>query len=89
MPHYDIIVKGYVQGVYYRASARAEALRLGLCGFARNEEDGSVRIEAEGEQGALDQLVAWCRRGPPHARVETVEVAPGPWQGLRGFQVRG
>lgn len=86
--HYDIRVFGRVQGVFFRASARAEARRLRLNGFVRNEEDGSVYAEAEGPQEALDTLVAWCRRGPTHAQVEKVEAREGEIAGYRGFEVR-
>lgn len=86
--HYDIRVSGRVQGVFYRASARAEARRLGLKGFVRNEPDGDVYAEAEGEREALDAFVAWCRKGPEHARVEKVEVAPGEPRGLGDFRVQ-
>lgn len=86
--HYDIKATGRVQGVFYRASARTEAERLGLAGFVRNEEDGSVYAEAEGPKAALDAFVAWCRSGPPRALVDSVSVEPGGLRGYRGFQVR-
>ncbi|MDB5106762.1 MAG: acylphosphatase [Fibrobacteres bacterium] len=86
--HYDIRVSGKVQGVFFRASARAEANRLGLDGFVRNEEDGCVFAEAEGDRAKLDEFLAWCRQGPPHARVEGVEAAPGEVRGYKGFHVR-
>jgi acylphosphatase len=86
--HYDIRISGKVQGVFFRASARAEANRLGLHGFVRNEEDGSVHAEAEGDRQSLDEFLAWCRQGPPHARVEAVEAAPGEVRDYRGFHVR-
>jgi acylphosphatase len=86
--HFDIRVTGRVQGVFYRASAQAEANRLGLAGFVRNHSDGSVYAEAEGEREALVRFVAWCRRGPPHARVDGVEVAEGTAKGFSGFTVR-
>lgn len=85
---YVIRVTGRVQGVFYRASARAEGERLGLNGFVRNEEDGSVYAEAEGPKEALDAFVAWCRSGPPRARVDLVVVASGDPRGFRGFHVR-
>jgi acylphosphatase len=59
--HYDIRVTGRVQGVWFRASAHAEASRLSLHGFVRNEEDGSVYSETEGGKETLDIYVAWCR----------------------------
>lgn len=86
--HYDIHVTGRVQGVYYRGSAQAEASRLSLNGFVRNEEDGSVYAEAEGDKQALDRFVTWCRRGPAHARVQEVRVALGAVRGFQGFHVR-
>ena len=69
-----IRVFGKVQGVFFRRSAREEARRLGLTGFARNEPDGSVYLEVEGEDAALAQFAAWCDTGPPGARVERVDV---------------
>jgi acylphosphatase len=86
--HYDIYISGHVQGVFYRASACAEAQRLGLRGFVRNEDDGSVYAEAEGEVEALERFVAWCRRGPSRARVDRVKVVEGEAAGLGAFQVR-
>lgn len=70
----SIFVNGLVQGVFFRASARREANRLGLFGMARNLPDGGVRIDAEGEEGSLVQLADWCRRGPRGARVEGVQI---------------
>jgi acylphosphatase len=64
------VVFGKVQGVFFRASARAEALHLGLTGYAKNLDDGSVEVVACGDAQALDQLAAWLQHGPPHARVD-------------------
>jgi acylphosphatase len=86
--HFILRVTGRVQGVFYRASAREEGSRLGLGGFVRNEPDGSVYLEAEGDRETLDRFVEWCRRGPPHARVESVEVEEGKPKGYSGFVVR-
>ena len=83
-----IRICGRVQGVFFRASAREEARRLGLAGFARNEPDGSVLIEAEGAEAALERFIAWCRRGPPGARVERVDVEHGEPRGHADFTVR-
>ena len=70
----ELIVMGRVQGVFYRASARDEADRLGLAGEVRNLPGGSVELIAEGGRAALEELIAWCRRGPPLAEVEEVTV---------------
>lgn len=67
-------IQGVVQGVYYRASARDEAQRLGLTGWVRNTDDGDVLLEAQGPADRLDALVAWCWKGPPAARVDDVAV---------------
>lgn len=69
-----IKVYGRVQGVGFRYAALDEAQRLGIKISPRNEPDGSVRIEAEGDNAALKKFVAWCRKGPPPAEVERVEV---------------
>ena len=86
--HLSIRVAGKVQGVFFRASTRKEAQRLGLGGWVRNEPDGSVRIEVEGDEDALDQLVAWCHRGPERARVDKVSVQAGEVEGYSDFQVQ-
>jgi acylphosphatase len=74
-------IRGRVQGVFYRESARAEALRLGLKGWVRNLADGSVEAVAEGAPQALEAFVNWSHRGPPQARVTDVERADGEARG--------
>ena len=86
--HISIKVSGRVQGVYYRASTHEEAQRLGLKGFVKNEPDGSVYIEAEGDDALLSDLVAWCKQGPPAARVTNVEIQEGTWKGFTEFAVK-
>ena len=68
-----IKVTGKVQGVFYRASAKDKAQQLGLSGMVKNEQDGSVYIEAEGEEQKLKELIDWCHHGPDMAQVENVE----------------
>jgi len=69
----ELVIRGRVQGVWYRASARSAALERGLVGWVRNEPDGSVRAVAEGPTSALEDFIAWCRKGPPAARVDSVD----------------
>ena len=82
-------ITGRVQGVWYRGATEAEARRLGVDGWVRNLPDGSVEALVQGEPAAVRALVAWCRSGPPGARVadvtETVEPT-GP--DLAGFRIR-
>ena len=66
-------IRGRVQGVFFRASARQEALRRGITGYAKNLADGSVEVLACGDEAVLDALHGWLRRGPPHADVAAVE----------------
>lgn len=78
-------VSGRVQGVCFRASARDEALRLRLSGYAVNLRDGRVEVFAEGEADALARLEQWLRHGPPLARVDTVQRATAAPEGRDGF----
>ena len=73
MPCAKFIVSGRVQGVFFRASTRTEAARLGLTGYAKNLPDGRVEVLACGDVHALDDLERWLRVGPPAARVENVQ----------------
>ena len=87
------LIAGKVQGVWFRASTRDEALRLNLRGYASNLLDGRVEVLAVGEVGAIQQLSDWLRRGPPMARVDAVEQREAgsgidAEPGLDGFQIR-
>ncbi|HJP99935.1 MAG TPA: acylphosphatase [Rhodanobacteraceae bacterium] len=82
------LVSGRVQGVFFRASTREQALRLGLCGYAKNLADGRVEVVASGRDQSLAELEEWLHHGPPSARVESVEREPMPGQEIRGFATR-
>ncbi len=69
-----IVVRGRVQGVFFRAATAQEARGLGLGGWVRNRADGAVEIRAEGARRNLEMLVVWAHQGPPAARVADVEV---------------
>jgi acylphosphatase len=84
-----LLIAGRVQGVAFRAYTVDEARALGVCGWVRNLPDGRVEAEAEGEKRPVEALVAWCRHGPPAARVDGVQVDWVPFQGDLGpFTVR-
>ena len=82
-----VLVEGRVQGVWYRASAEREALRLGLAGSARNLRDGRVEMVVEGPLVNVDAFVAWAKIGPPRAHVTGITVAGEEPTGARGFRV--
>lgn len=70
-----LIIKGRVQGVFFRASTQQEAQRLGLTGWVRNCKDGSVEIHAEGPEDTLKELCQWAQHGPSAANVESMQLA--------------
>ena len=82
------VVSGRVQGVFFRASTRDEALRLGITGSARNLDDGRVEVVATGPCDALAALETWLQHGPPSARVDRVERASIDGRGDVGFVTR-
>lgn len=87
MPRLHLRITGRVQGVSFRWYAKQQADKLGIADYAENLPDGSVEILAEGTDAALAQFTAWCKRGPPHAEVEHVEIAEqGAAGGIRGFR---
>ena len=70
-----LTIRGYVQGVGYRAFVENEAVTRGLKGWVRNRRDGSVEAVVAGESAAVEAMIAACRRGPRSARVDAVEIA--------------
>ena len=85
----QVVVHGWVQGVYFRAFTRDQARSLGLTGWVRNRRDGTVEALFEGEKEKVDQMIAWCRRGSPPSRVEKVDVTYGLSSGsFDSFEIR-
>ena len=88
MTRNHVRIHGRVQGVFFRADARARAESLGLAGWIRNAADGSVEAAFEGDEERVRSMVDWCRRGPSGARVDDVEVETEEPTGETGFHVR-
>ena len=74
MPTIHILIKGRVQGVFYRATARDMAEAFGLTGWIKNTREGDVEAIASGKEDQLQQFVEWCKSGPPQAIVANVAV---------------
>lgn len=83
-----MVVGGLVQGVAFRMRTQREAGRLELTGWVRNLADGRVEAVFEGESDAVEKMLAWCRSGPPSARVEQFDVKFEEPAGERGFSIR-
>jgi acylphosphatase len=88
MKHISIKISGNVQGVFFRASTKDMADQMGVWGFVQNERDGSVYIEAEGEDENLTEFVAWCHHGPSHAEVKNVQIEEGSLHGFSRFEIK-
>ena len=87
MPTIELLIKGKVQGVFFRASAQQRALALGLNGWVMNQPDGSVLLRATGNPEGLAQLEAWCKQGPSGAKVGSLEKRDLPEEEFERFQV--
>lgn len=83
-----IRVSGRVQGVYYRARTRDEALALNLTGFVMNEPTGTVYMEVEGELPDVEKLIVWARQGPALAQVDHLDMEEMSPIGGHGFDIR-
>lgn len=84
-----LLIKGMVQGVYYRAFARDIASYHSLKGWVRNLPDGSVEAVVEGPRQAIEQFIGSCRSGPPGARVEHIDITWEDYSGnMADFQIR-
>jgi acylphosphatase len=83
-----VVVRGTVQGVWFRESCRRYASRLALAGWVKNLADGTVEAVFEGRRDAVELAVEWCRRGPSRAVVTSIEARPQALTGLIGFEVR-
>ena len=83
-----IQIYGKVQGVWYRASTQRKAEELGLKGFVQNMPDGSVYVEASGNEKQLKALEDWCKEGPPFAKVTSIAVEDIEIQLFPNFEIR-
>ena len=78
---------GRVQGVFFRASTKDQALSLNISGWVKNQGDGSVLIHAEGNEEAMNNLIEWCKIGPAQAIVDEVKVRDSEIEGFSSFDI--
>lgn len=89
MKRVRVFISGKVQGVFFRAYTEEEANKLGVKGWVRNLPDGRVEAVFEGEDEAVDKMVAWCYKGSPYSKVTHVEVIEEPYTGeFKDFRIR-
>jgi acylphosphatase len=88
MRHINAVIKGKVQGVFFRASAKEKAEELGLKGIVENHSDGSVYLEAEGSEDKINELIEWCKKGPQQAVVDEVLINDGALKNYTDFSIR-
>jgi acylphosphatase len=83
-----VVVRGNVQGVFFRDSCRQKARSRGVAGWVTNRPDGAVEAVFEGDPGAVQAMVDWCGQGPRGAEVESVDESTEEPEGLSGFEIR-
>jgi acylphosphatase len=88
MTRTHLVVRGRVQGVFFRESVRRRAREAGVAGWIRNRDDGAVEAVFEGDSAAVAALVDYCRTGPAGAHVESVQADHEEPAGEHGFAVR-
>jgi acylphosphatase len=84
----EVVVRGSVQGVFFRVETHDRARSLGLSGWVRNMPDGTVAAAFQGDDERVDSMVEWCRRGPAGAEVEEVDLAWVDPVDNEGFSIR-
>ena len=82
-----LTIKGKVQGVYYRASAKEKGDEINIKGWVKNKMDGNVEAVASGSKEQIEQFIEWCKKGPKRAMVTEVEVTPLEYQSFPDFKI--
>ena len=83
----QIVIRGKVQGVWFRVSTRNKAQELGVCGIVKNQADGSVYMEVEGDEAILKDFIVWCYEGSEFSRVDTVDILEIDKKGFTEFKI--
>lgn len=86
--HFNIVISGRVQGVGYRYSALRHAKTLGITGYVKNLSDGRVKLVIEGTEQAVEEMIVWCKEGPPMGRVDDLQTSSSNLVGFTDFTIR-
>lgn len=76
-----VIISGRVQGVFFRMETKRFADMIGIKGWVKNRRDGSVEAVLEGDENLLNEMISWCKKGPPMSRVIDVQIFPEDYSG--------
>lgn len=87
MPTVHLIIKGKVQGVFFRASAKDRADEIGVSGWVKNTEDGNVEAMANGNEAQIQKFIEWCKTGPRRAVVSDIVITHKKEQIFDGFRI--
>ena len=85
---FQLVVSGKVQGVWFRRSTQQKAKELNVTGFVKNQEDGTVFMEIEGDAPQIEKLIQWCHHGPKYAQVTNVSVTSKEKVGSGTFEIK-
>ena len=88
MPTIHLVIKGKVQGVFYRASAKDVAMKHGLKGWVKNTKEGDVEIKVQGPQDQVEEFIKWCYKGPPSAQVTSIEREELAEESFHDFRIK-
>lgn len=85
--HFEVHLNGKVQGIGFRYTAKEEADKLGIYGYARNLRDGSVALEMEGSEVNINRFMEWLKSNPGLSEIKELEITEGKIKGYREFQI--
>ena len=85
--HINLTIRGRVHGVGFRFSCMEAAYKYNIYGYVKNRSDGSVYVEAEGNEDVLEEFKDWCKKGPVWARVRDVEISEGELKNYNSFEI--
>jgi acylphosphatase len=87
MINLKVVITGKVQGVYFRATAKQEAIKLNVHGYVKNQSDGTLLLELQGTEPTINSMIKWCHKGPILAKVDQVTTKDQAFQNFTSFEI--